>query len=241
VRVQFLGSGDAFGSGGRFQACISVQHEGAHVLVDCGATSLVAMKRLGVDPNAVDGMVISHVHGDHFGGLPFLILDGQFSRRERPLHVVGPPGIREQAIAALEIAFAGSARVERRFEVTYQELGTPREVRVGPFAVTGFTVPHPSGAPAYALRLTAGERTLAYSGDGAWSNSLVEAANGADLFICEAYSYDKPIPHHLSYATLRERRDRLDCKRLILTHLGPEMLGRAVDEEVAEDGLVLTL
>jgi ribonuclease BN (tRNA processing enzyme) len=69
----------------------------------------------------------------------------------------------------------------------------------------------------------------------------VEAANGADLFICEAYSYDKPIPHHLSYATLRERRDRLDCKRLILTHLGPEMLGRAVDEEVAEDGLVLTL
>ena len=38
-------------------------------------------------------MFVSHLHGDHFGGLPFPILDGQFSRRPGPLAVVGPPGM----------------------------------------------------------------------------------------------------------------------------------------------------
>ena len=78
--VTFAGSGDAFSNGGR------------HVLLDCGATSLSALKRLGLDPGEIAAVFVSHLHGDHFGGLPFLILDGQFSRRVRPLAVVGPPG-----------------------------------------------------------------------------------------------------------------------------------------------------
>src|SRR5919204_495218 len=108
----FLGSGDAFGSGGRLQACISVRSEQAHVLLDCGASSLVAMKRLGVEPNSVDAVVLTHLHGDHFGGIPFLVLDGQFSRRERPLLVAGPPGTRERVVQAMEVLFPGSSGVE---------------------------------------------------------------------------------------------------------------------------------
>src|SRR5215216_441431 len=109
VAVRFLGSGDAFGSGGRFQACISVRAHEAHVLLDCGATTLVAMRRLGVDPGSVDAVVVSHLHGDHFGGLPFLVLDAQFSRRERPLVVAGPPGVEERVRAAMEVLFPGSS------------------------------------------------------------------------------------------------------------------------------------
>jgi ribonuclease BN (tRNA processing enzyme) len=87
VTVTFAGSGDAFGSGGRYQACIHLQGRGGPgpVLLDCGATSLSALKHLGLDPGEIAAVFVSHLHGDHFGGLPFLILDGQFSHRTKSL------------------------------------------------------------------------------------------------------------------------------------------------------------
>jgi ribonuclease BN (tRNA processing enzyme) len=84
VRVTVEGSGDAFGSGARYQTCIALTGDGqGHptLLVDCGATALTALCEQQIDPNRIRTVVVSHVHGDHFGGLPFLILDGQFRRR----------------------------------------------------------------------------------------------------------------------------------------------------------------
>lgn len=83
MQIRFVGSGDAFGSGGRFQTCIRLQAKGYTALVDCGATSLTALKAQQLDPGEVDVVVLSHLHGDHFGGLPFLVLDGQFTGRAR--------------------------------------------------------------------------------------------------------------------------------------------------------------
>jgi ribonuclease BN (tRNA processing enzyme) len=90
MRVRFVGSGDAFGSGGRWQACIQLTVPEQVTLVDCGATSLVALKAQGLDPGQVAAVAVTHLHGDHFGGLPLLILDGQFSHRTAPLLVAGP-------------------------------------------------------------------------------------------------------------------------------------------------------
>jgi len=92
MEIRFVGSGDAFGSGGRFQTCIRLQEHGYTTLVDCGATTLTAMKAQDLDPGEVDAVVLSHLHGDHFGGLPFLVLDGQFTRRTKALTVLGPVG-----------------------------------------------------------------------------------------------------------------------------------------------------
>ncbi|HYY88689.1 MAG TPA: MBL fold metallo-hydrolase [Chloroflexota bacterium] len=226
------------------QACISVRSDAAHVLLDCGTSALIAMKRLGVDPNTVDAVAITHLHGDHFGGLSFLVLDGQFSQRQRPLLVAGPLGTRERVTQAMEVLFPGSSRVERRFQVHFLELEERAETPlVGPFSVAAYPVPHPSGAPAYALRLAGLGKVIAYSGDTAWSEVLLEVAREADLFICEAYSYEKRISHHLDYATLREHRSRLDCRRLVLTHLGADMLSNLahVSEEIGQDGLEITV
>src|SRR5574341_880696 len=122
MEVTFLGSGDAFGSGGRLQACVSVRVAGFHALIDCGATSLVAMRRAGIDPATVDAVLISHFHADHFGGLPLLVLDAQFTKRTRPLAIAGPPGVAARAAEQMEVAFRGSSRTVQRFEVTYHEL-----------------------------------------------------------------------------------------------------------------------
>ena len=243
MRLQFLGSGDAFGSGGRFQTCLHLSGPEQPILIDCGASSLIALKRAGLDPAEMGHVLLTHLHGDHFGGLPFLILDGQFSRRTRALVVGGPPGVRERVEAAMEVFFPGSSRVDRRFAVEFVDLREGTSTLAGPAGVTPFIVNHASGAPAYALRVEYGGKVIAYSGDTEWTDSLADAARGADLFVCEAYFYEKKIKYHLDYQTLRENRHRLDCRRVVLTHMSTEMLGRLadLDMECADDGQVIVL
>jgi len=238
IELQFIGSGDAFGSGGRFQTCLLLSGAGDPLLIDCGASSLVALKRAGVDPSSIGWVLLSHLHGDHFGGLPFLILDGQFSRRTRTLVVAGPPGVRHRVEATMEVLFPGSTRVARRFTAEFVELPDGGASRVGPARVTAFGVEHASGAPSYALRVEYGGKVIAYSGDTEWTGRLVDAARDADLFVCEAYTFDRKIRYHLDYRTLRDHLPHIGCRRIVLTHMGPEMLGRLrdVDIEHAEDG-----
>ena len=243
LRLRFLGSGDAFGSGGRLQTCMALEGGGETLLIDCGATSLIALKRAGVAPNDVGAVLVTHLHGDHFGGVQFLVLDGQFARRTRPLTVAGPPGVGARVEAAMEVLFPGSTKVERRFDVRFVELAPREATVVGAARVTAFPVVHPSGAPPYALRVEAGGRVVAYSGDTEWTDALVEVARGADLFVCEAYTFERKVKYHLDWATLAAQRGRLDCRRLIVTHMSPDMLAHldGVDVEGASDGMVVDL
>lgn len=243
VQLQFLGSGDAFGSGGRFQTCFLLRGAEDDVLIDCGASSLIAMKQAGVDPSALGWVLLSHLHADHFGGVPFLILDGQFSRRTRPLVVAGPPGLQKRMAAMMEVCFPGSTQVTRRFTTELVELPERLAAVVGPALVTPFAVAHASGAPSYALRIEYGGKVIAYSGDTEWTDALLGAARGADLFICEAYFFNKKIKYHLDYQTLRQHRYRFECRRIMLTHMGQEMLSHLgeVEYECAEDGKVVIL
>jgi ribonuclease BN (tRNA processing enzyme) len=244
VTVRFLGSGDAFGSGGRFQACIHVRSANSSVLLDCGASSLVAMRRFGVEPNEIDAILVSHLHGDHFGGIPFFILDGQFlSKRERRLLVAGPPGIEQRVRQAQEALFAGSSQTQQKYEMHFLEWHDRRKETIGGISVTPFEVVHASGAPPFALRLEVDGKTIAYSGDTEWTDALVDAAQETDLFICEANFYDKSVTFHLDYETLMAHRQELNCKRLVLTHMNMEMLARlpSVKVEAAEDGKEIAL
>jgi ribonuclease BN (tRNA processing enzyme) len=243
MEVRFLGSGDAFGSGGRFQTCIHVRAGGGEALIDCGASSLVAMKRFGVDPAGIDLIALSHLHGDHFGGIPFVVLDAQFRKRTRPLTIAGPLGTRERVRQAMEVLFPGSSTVERRFAVEIVELTPGAEATLGAFTLTGHEVVHASGATPLALRLTIDHKTVAYSGDTEWTPALIAAARDADLFVCEAYSWERDLKYHLSVKTALARRAELGCRRMILTHMSDEVLARRaeLDVETAEDGLTLTL
>ncbi len=241
-RVRFLGSGDAFGDGGRFQACILLEVTGYRALLDCGATSLVAMKQAGIDPNTIDAVLLTHFHGDHAGGVPYLILDGQFRKRDRALTIAGPAALRERMDAIFEAALPTSSATRQRFAIDYVELSSA-EVRIGPLDVTALPVAHLDATAPHGIRIRTEGRTVAYTGDTDWHSSLPMLADGADLFIAECYSFDKAIPRHLSHATLAAHASELRARRIVLTHAGTETLERR-DElrwELANDGTAIEL
>lgn len=243
VRLRFLGCGDAFGSGGRMHTCFHLEGAGEPLLIDCGATSLQALKREQIEPSSIGAVALSHLHGDHFGGLPWLIMDGRFSERSRPLVISGPEGTEDRLRTVFEGLYPGSASAELPFEVSFLEYAEGQPAPLGDAVVTPFEVIHSSGAPAYGLRVEYGGRVIAYSGDTEWTDALVAVAQGADLFVCECNFYEQSGPGHLNLPTLQDRHDRFDCRRLVLTHLGQDMLRHAdaLKFETAEDGLVIEL
>src|SRR3954451_18763896 len=130
MRLTIVGSGDAFGSGGRFNTCFWLETAKATLMIDCGASSPVALKARGLDHGQVDGIILSHLHGDHFGALPFLLLDAQLvMRRKRPLTIAGPPGSRVRIETAVEVFFPRALANKWRFplEIVEIEVGRPSD------------------------------------------------------------------------------------------------------------------
>jgi ribonuclease BN (tRNA processing enzyme) len=245
MRLTIVGCGDAFGSGGRLQTGYHVDLGDHRFLIDCGATSIIGLNRCGLDPNAISTIFISHLHGDHFGGLVWWLLHAQHvSKRSAPLVVVGPPGVEARSLAAAEILFPGSTGVARRYDLSFKECHAGTPLTVGPVTVTAWEVSHPSGAPSHALRFEAAGKTLAFSGDTEWVEALVPVSAGADLFITECYAFDGPVRYHTSWEILVRHLPRITAKRLLLTHMNASMLARRHEINrpnivLAEDGMVV--
>lgn len=245
MKLTVIGCGDAFGSGGRLQTCFHVDIGGTCVLIDCGATALIGLNKAGLDPNKVEAIQISHLHGDHFSGLVWWLLHAvHVGKRRAPLVVAGPAGIEQRLRQAAEVLFPGSMDKPPPFELNFIEQAAGQHYAVGPLQVTPFEVSHPSGAASHALRLEGGGRTLAFSGDTEWVQALVPCSDGADLFLCECYAFEQPTRYHMSWQVLSRQLPRIRARRVVLTHMSPDMLA-AVDEarragvSVAEDGMVI--
>ena len=244
MQLRFVGCGDAFGSGGRQNTCFHVTGSHVNLLIDCGASSLPALKRLGISRDDIDLILITHFHGDHFAGLPFLLLDAQFTRRTRPLVIAGPDGIEMRLAQVMEALFENSSKTKQRFDLSVIALEPEQTRTFGAVKVTPFPVVHgESGGPFLAYRIETEGRVIAYSADTEWTQTLIPLARDADLFVAEAYTYDKVVKNHLSLATLEAHLPEIKPKRLVLTHMSDDMLGRldTLAYTAASDGLVVEL
>jgi ribonuclease BN (tRNA processing enzyme) len=244
VRVTVLGSGDAFGSGGRGHSAYLVETATSTFLVDCGPTILQSLKRERLDPARIDFVLVSHLHGDHFGGLPFLLMEYRYeSRRTRPLAVYGPPGIDARVQRLYAALYEKPASEPPSHPLRYAALTPGVAQAIDGVRVVPFAVPHVPELACMGFRIEVDGRTILYSGDAGWTDEFVAQARGADLFLCECSTFETAIPIHLSYREIAARARDLGCRRLVLSHLGSEPLAHLgeISLECATDGLTIDL
>jgi len=242
--VVFVGTSDAFGAGGRRQSAVFVRAPNGGVLIDCGTTTCSGLNELGVPREEIDTLLISHFHGDHFGGIPLLLLAALYEDgRKKPLRIAGPRGI-EARVRGLSAAMGHAVEGrEWSFPLHFLELPVGREIEAGPVRVRAFETHHTPDSIPHGLMIDLGKERIAYSGDTGWFDELPSHVAGSDLFICECTYHSPGFEYHLNYEQLCEHKHSFDCNRFLLSHLGNEMLSFRGDSEIetADDGLRLKL
>lgn len=256
MRVTVVGSSDAFNSLGRNHSSYLVEGDGVGpLMVDFGGTSLAALRRLGRSPLDLAGVAITHLHGDHVGGFAFLVIDGMFNEvRRTPLPVVGPVLTAERLDRVVRTAYGAILDHHRPLEMPITELMPGQSAEIAGVLVEAFAADHmdPPDVP-LCLRLSAGGKSVAFSGDTRPCEGLFAAAEGADLLIAECTALAPPCGRHCSWEDWRAMLAtggprRIGAKRIVLTHLGRDVRGKVdalraefpdVDLAFAEDGMVL--
>jgi len=241
--LTFIGTSDAFGGGGRRQSAILVRAPNGAVLLDCGVTTNTGLLQLGLSSREIDAILISHFHGDHFGGIPLFLLAAQHQNdRKEPLTIAGPPGI-EARVRSLAEAM-GHPLQDRAlgFPLSFEEFAVDRECEIGPVVARAFATHHEPASCPHGLIVRAGPHRVAYSGDTGWFDQLPGEVAGSDVFVCECTFPRASYEFHLDLETLITRRPEFDCGRMILTHLGAEMseCRGHCELETADDGLELS-
>lgn len=242
MEVVFLGTGNAFASGGRNAMAILLRTDGFGVLLDCGPTTLVALKRASLSPSDVDLVLLSHHHGDHFAGVPLLLCHERYvGRRAKPFRVCGPEGTVSLLERATSLFFPGIEPAP--FPIEYGDLHPGDEQNEGRVTFRPFRVDHfPSGV-AFGYRVEMGGKTVVYSGDTAWTDVLARESAGADLFVCECSSLDPTPEKHTSHDDLARNRGHITARRTLLVHPGDDVIAREQELvfELARDGMRVML
>lgn len=247
TRVTFLGTGDAFNGAGRAHSCYWVDDPHGAYAVDFGPTALMQCKRLGREPDALDAVYLTHLHGDHIGGLAVLLVDLQYRvRRTRPLRILGPPGTAERVHLLRASAYSSTLVSGLPFPLSIETFPVPGGANDGPRRITSIRALHGAERDAASLRIEADGRRLVFSGDSGWQPALAALADEADLFICECSMVQRGYDGHTSLEELTEHRDTIRARRLILSHLSDESRAetdrmRAIGAEPADDGWVIEL
>ncbi|MEM9695574.1 MAG: MBL fold metallo-hydrolase [Myxococcota bacterium] len=254
-RITVIGSSDAFNGAGRCHSCYLVEGDGCGpIMIDFGATSLLALRRAGRKPTDIAALAVTHLHGDHVGGFPFLLIDGMFkSVRTAPLPILGPTGVAQRLEGVARLAYGDLVDRDKPFSISIEELLPGERGRLSGAEVEAFAAEHmdlPDRPLCLRFRLPSG-KVVAFSGDTMMCEGLRAAAAGADLLVAECTGLAPPVGRHCTWQDWEPALPTIGAKRVVLSHLSqavrdraPELLRRAPPEcdlTFADDGMIFDL
>jgi len=253
MKLTVIGSADAFNSAGRGHSCYVLEGEGCgRLMVDFGSTALAGLRRVNLRPRELSAVVLTHLHGDHAGGLPFLFIDSLFNDpRPEPLALLGPPRMREVLGALVDAMYADVAADLARLSLELDEFAPGDQRELAGYVVRAFPADHMK-APHQPLCLRVTDpagASVAFSGDTRMCPGLFEAAEGADLLVAECTRLAPPAGHHCTWQEWKEALPRVRARAVLFTHLGSDVRARLPDLErelrspialrFADDGMVV--
>jgi len=244
IQVIVLGAGDAFGSGGRRQSSYLVRGGSSTFLMDAGPTVLAGLKDARCSSADIDFIALSHMHGDHFAGIPFLLMEYLYEEpRTRPLTIAGPAGVEERVRECFHAMYRQSSMQPLKFPLQFITMTADQPLRIGTADLEPFAVPHQENEPSLGMKIRVDGKVIVYSGDSGWTEEFVKRTEDVDLFLCECCYWDTNHWFHINYPELERNRARIRARRLVLSHLGREVLEKLdrVKEVVAHDGMVIDL
>ena len=236
MHVTFIGVGEAFDE--TLPNCSALVTAPASqgtksILLDCGFNAPFSYWRILKnnpalpDPMDLDAVWISHFHGDHFMGLPALMLRFHEEGRTAPLLVVGQEGVEEQVLAAMDMAYPGT-RLKFPYALRFQEMeaGAPLTL----LGLTWQAAPSEHPRRNFSLRLDGGARSLLYSGDGRPTPETQALARGVDLVIHESFAMELDTPGHGTVPGSMDFARAAGARRLALVHLRRDVRAGRMDE-----------
>lgn len=216
MRIHFLGVGEACDALLPNTSILVHGNGGGIFLLDCGFTTPHRYFALTDDPDALDAVWISHFHGDHFFGIPLLLLRFWEMGRKKPLLVAGPLGVEEKVAAAMELAYPGFMP-RLRFSLDFVVLEPGRDFEIAGTCWASAENVHSQRA--LALRIVDCGRTLYYSGDGRPTTAAGRLAAGCDLLVHEAFWLDKEVESHGNVVAAIDFAAKAGARHLALVHL----------------------
>ncbi|MEM9188348.1 MAG: MBL fold metallo-hydrolase [Myxococcota bacterium] len=254
-RLTVLGSSDAFNSAGRLHSCYLLEGDGfGPIMVDFGATAMVALRRAGRAPTELAGLAITHLHGDHVGGFPFLLIDGMFKGvRTAPLPILGPVGVTQRLADGIRLAYGDLMDREMPFTTSFEELAPGDRAVLAGAEVTAFPAEHmdPPEQPLCLRFRLPSDKVVAFSGDTMMCDGLLGAAAGADLLVAECTGLAPPAGRHCTWEDWERVLPTMGVPRVVLSHLNDAVRARAddlldrappgIELSFADDGMIVDL
>lgn len=217
MKVHFLGVGEACDPE-RFNTSLLVLSGSKkhYILLDCGFTTPHRYFADCFDPDQLDALWVSHFHGDHFFGIPLLLLRFWEMGRVKPLLLVGPSGLQKKIEMALDLAYPSSLG-KLQYALQYHEMEDGGSLQAAGFRWQVAAMEH--SEPCLALKLSLDGKSVFYSGDGRSTLASARLAKGSTLLVHEAYRLAGQTANHGNLAECLDLARQAGCEKMAIVHV----------------------